>query len=97
MEFIVNKIDTDIRRKIEEQTKANKVHSGKKIGEKKDLKDERNSDGNEFENEHKEKKEKKYITIDGIRTEQKTMSVKAEKIEKIYEENSKGRVLDAKK
>ena len=44
MEFKLNKIDTDIRKKMQEEIKEDKVHSGKSINVKKDLKDEKNEE-----------------------------------------------------
>ena len=94
MEFKLNKIDTDIRKKMQEEIKEDKVHSGKSINVTKDLKDEKN----EYINleETKEDSEKRYITIDGVR-DNKNISIKVEKVEKITDENSKGRILDKKK
>lgn len=54
MEFILNKIDTDMRKKLQEEIEISKIHSGKKITGKKDLKDEKNS--NEREKNNKQKK-----------------------------------------
>ena len=95
MEFKLNKIDTDIRKKMQEEIKEDKVHSGKSINVTKDLKDEKN----EYINldETKEESEKRYITIDGVRNNSKNISVKVEKVEEINYENSKGRILDKKK
>jgi hypothetical protein len=95
LEFILNKIDTDMRKKLQEEIEISKIHSGKKITGKKDLKDEKNS--NEREKNNKQKKIMRYVTIDGVKYEHKSMSIKAEKIENTYEDNSKGRILDAKK
>lgn len=39
MEFKLNKIDTDIRKKIDEERKEIKVHSGKAINVNKELHD----------------------------------------------------------
>ncbi|GEA29298.1 MULTISPECIES: hypothetical protein [Clostridium] len=96
MEFKLNKIDTDIRKKMQEEIKEEKVHSGKNITIKKDVKDEKNEDVNtkDFDkNEH----EKRYITIDGVKLSNKNINIKVEKVEKINEENSKGRLLDTTK
>ena len=94
MEFKLNKIDTDIRKKIQEEIKEDKVHSGKSINIKKDIKDERHE---EIKNLDEEESEKRYLTIDGVKYNNKNISVKVEKIEKINNENSKGRILDKKK
>lgn len=97
MEFKLNKIDTDIRKKMQEEIKDDKVHSGKSINVKKDLKDEKNQSNNEKQNFAKEESGKRYITIDGIMQNEKNINVKAEKVEEINGENSKGRVLDTTK
>ena len=94
MEFKLNKIDTDIRKKMQEEIKEDKVHSGKSINIKKDIKDERHE---EIKNLDEEESEKRYITIDGVRYNNKNISVKVEKVEEINNENSKGRILDKKK
>jgi hypothetical protein len=94
LEFKLNKIDTDIRKKMQEEIKEDKVHSGKSISIKKDIKDERHE---EIKNLDEEESEKRYITIDGVKYNNKNISVKVEKIEEINNENSKGRILDKKK
>jgi len=94
LEFKLNKIDTDIRKKMQEEIKEDKVHSGKGISVKKDIKDERHEELKGFE---EEENEKRYITIDGVRHNNKNVSIKVEKVEKITDENSKGRILDKKK
>lgn len=94
MEFKLNKIDTDIRKKMQEDIKEDKVHSGKSISVKKDIKDERHEnikDSSEYENE------KRYITIDGMKYNNKNIDIKADKVEEINEETSKGRIIDTAK
>ena len=95
MEFKLNKIDTDIRKKMQDEIKEDKVHSGKGINVTKNLKGEKN----EYINldETKGESEKRYITIDGIMQNEKNINVKAEKLEEVNGENSKGRVLDTTK
>lgn len=94
MEFKLNKIDTDIRKKMQEEIKEDKVHSGKGINIKKDIKDERHEN---IQNLNDEEIKKRYITIDGVKENYKNIDIKAEKIEEINQENSKGRVLDTVK
>ncbi|MVX62358.1 hypothetical protein GKZ28_01410 [Clostridium chromiireducens] len=94
MEFKLNKIDTDIRKKLQEEIKDDKVHSGKGINIKKDIKDEKNENA---ENINEEKHEKRYITIDGIKYSNKNIDIQAEKLEKINKDNAKGRILDTTK
>jgi len=95
LEFKLNKIDTDIRKKMQEEIKEDKVHSSKGINVTKDLKDEKN----EYINleETKEESGKRYFTIDGVRDNSPNISIKVQKVEKITDENSKGRILDKKK
>ena len=97
MEFKLNKIDTDIRKKMQEERKDNKVHSGKAISVKRDLKEDKNT--NKRKGILEQGKEKKYMTIDGIKYDKEKIEVQVEvqKVENINEVNSKGRVLDAKK
>lgn len=94
MEFKLNKIDTDIRKKMQEEIKEEKVHSGKGINIKKDVKDEKSEYVKDLK---QEEHEKRYFTIDGTKDNHKNIDIKAEKIEEISEENSKGRILDTTK
>lgn len=97
MEFKLNKIDTDIRDKIYESTKADKIHGRE---EKEGIAKLKDYDEQKEKNNEKQKRrngEKKYITIDGIKCDSAKVNIEAEKIETINEENSKGRILDAKK
>lgn len=95
MEFILNKIDTDIRKRHQEQIKEGKVHNAKEVNVNRDPK-EKSENGND-EQHLNEKEQKKYITVDGIKHDGETVSIKVEKLENLDEENSRGRILDAKK
>ena len=95
MEFKLNKIDTDIRKKMQEERKSDKIHSGNSITVKRDLKDDKDTKDKKYELE--KRKEKKYLTIDGIKDEKEKVAIEVEKLENMDEENSKGRILDAKK
>ena len=97
MEFKLNKIDTDIRKKMQEEIKDNKVHSGKAINVKRDLKEDRDTNDKEYEHEYEQRKEKRYLTINGIKYDKEKVAIEVEKLENIDEENSKGRILDTKK
>lgn len=90
MEFRLNKIDTDLRRKLMEETKDGKVRKYEKVHEDPDVVRARK------EKQEKEEAEgqKRYITIDGIKYGDE-VSVKAE-----LEENGQvpqGIFLDTKK
>jgi len=95
MEFIINKIDTDVRQKLQEETKNDKVHSGKGITVNRDLKDKEREAY--LKVPPKDSKKKKYITIDGIKGIEEKIAVEVEKTENIDEANSRGRILDAEK
>lgn len=97
LEFKLNKIDTDIRNKIHESTKADKIHSTKEESGIAKLKDYDEQKEKNNKNEPRKNKSKKYITIDGIKQDNITVDVQVEKIVTINEEDSKGRILDAKK
>jgi hypothetical protein len=94
LEFKLNKIDTDIRIKMQEEIKEDKVHSGKAIDVKRDSKEQKNDD---FPDVKKNKSKEKYIIIDGVKDSEEQIMIEAEKIENIVDENSKGRILDSKK
>lgn len=96
VEFKLNKIDTDIRKKIDEERKESKVHSGKAINVNKELKD----DSKKYIIENKEEelpKKKRFIIIDGIKYNKNEFKVDVEKDEKLSIQNSIGRILDTKK
>lgn len=99
MEFKLNKIDTDIRRKMQEEFKEDKVHSSKSTTLKKDIVKEDIDKEKDQNSKYKEKNDtsKKFITIDGIKLNNKSIEIKAEKIEEINDKNTKGTILDAKK
>lgn len=98
MEFRLNKVDTDIRDKLKEEIKIDKIHGNNHISIKKDLKEDENKEKNHKETEDKDKKSpKKYIIIDGIKCNDQNLYVNVEKVEKLNEINSKGRFLDIEK
>ena len=94
MEFRLNKIDTDIRRKLAEETKDDKVHRKQKISI--DNKMKKPFVEHKTEDEQKEK-EKKFLTIEGIKYEKKIIEVKAEIVEGFQGQASKGNHIDTKK
>ena len=94
MEFKLNKIDTDIRKKMQEEIKEDKVHSSNDISVKKDIKEERHKPRKKL---NTDENEKRYFTIDGVKYDKKNININGEKIEEINEDNSKGRILDTRK
>lgn len=97
MEFKLNKIDTDIRKKMNEETKDDKVHSGKAVNVKKDLKEEKNKNTNEKLIFTEGEIDKRYITIEVVKNSHENIDINAEKVEEMNESNSKGRILDTVK
>lgn len=96
MEYKLNKIDTDIRKKMHEESKTDKVHANDKINIKKDLKEDDKNNGNTKNNENTNKRQR-YITIDGVKSLAEAFNVKAEKLDTLRIDNSSGRILDTKK
>ena len=97
MEFKLNKIDTDLRLKVQEQTSKDKIHYSKKINETKDAVEERKRSSKNFsDDKNKRNKQKKYFTVEGIKYGDE-VKVEVEKLEELNEYNSKGRTLDMRK
>lgn len=97
MEFRLNKIDTDIRKKMQEKIKSDKVHSNEKVSIKKDLKEDDNKNKNPNKKSDTNQLEKRFYTINGIKYEEEILEVEAEKEQFIDKENYKGIKLDVKK
>lgn len=98
MEFKLNKIDTDIRLKLQEETSDKKVHYSKNISPSKDTIQERRdfNKNSEKKKNAKVRNHKKFITIDGIKYGD-SIDIIVEKEQKINDENFKGQILDLKK
>ncbi|MDU6036804.1 MAG: hypothetical protein E6Y83_00545 [Clostridium butyricum] len=96
MEYRLNKIDTDIRKKMQEETKSDKIHANEKINIKKDLK-EYDKDNMMDKDSELKNKQKKYVTIDGMKSTTYQFNVEAERLDTMSIDNSIGRILDMKK
>ncbi|MCQ2022258.1 hypothetical protein [Clostridium butyricum] len=97
MEYKLNKIDTNIRVKLQQETSNDKIHYSKKINKTEDLIEERKKSSNNFSDNNKHKKHNKdKIVINGIKYNDK-LNVEAMKLEELTEYNAKGRTLDIKK
>lgn len=96
MNFLLNKIDTDIRRKIYEKTKDGKVHRKSDIIINKDSEKQKKKFFNEYIKEETKKRNEGKITVNATKIKRKTISLEVEK-----EENLKtldyGTFLDVKK
>ena len=95
MNPILNKIDNDIRRKIQEKTRDGKVHRKQKIEVNKDGEKEKKN----FEQYMKEEKssENKKIVVDAVKLEEGKISLNGEKEEPINNLGNFGSFLDVKK
>ena len=94
MNFLLNKIDTDIRRKLYEKTKDGKVHRKSSIN--KDSEKQKKKFFKEYVKEESMKKDKGKITIDVSKVQEPTISLRAEKEEDINL-LGRGTFLDVKK
>lgn len=94
MEYKLNKIDTEIRQKVNEASKAGKVHRNKEtLKVQKDKKDKKDKNQNKNkEQEEKNKGDAKKITVDGV----KKTEVEVDAF-KIKEDLKQGRFLDTKR
>lgn len=95
MNPILNKIDNDIRRKINEKTRDGKVHRKQKIEVNKDGEKDRKN----FEQyiEQEKSSEKKKIIVDAVKLEEGNISLNGEKEESLKNLGSFGTFLDVKK
>ncbi|MDB2153559.1 hypothetical protein [Clostridium butyricum] len=96
MEYRLNKIDTDIRKKINEEIKSDKIHANEKIDIKKDKK-EHDKENKDINNCEKAINQKRYISIDGMKSLADTFNVEVEKLDILSADNSSGKILDMKK
>ncbi|MBK1812937.1 hypothetical protein JHL18_20140 [Clostridium sp. YIM B02505] len=102
MEYKLNKIDTDLREKLKEQTRDGKVHAkdGIKIETHVDSYKYREPGKGKKKDKHKEEsfkefvKEQKLVTVDGYKAD--TVEVEVTK-EKDSKENYRGIFIDVKK
>ncbi len=96
MNFLLNKIDIDIRRKIYEQTKDGKIHRKSDIIINKDSEKQKKKFFNEYVKEEKGKKVKGKITVKATKIQKPTISLNGEKEENLNT-TSYGTFLDVKK
>lgn len=100
MEFRLNKIDTDLREKLQEETKAGKVHRKTNIKIENNGYREKNKDS-ENKNNHRgesfaEMVKKQKVTIDAVKGQ--TLEVQVEKEPSTCEDiNYRGVFIDTKK
>ncbi len=96
MNFLLNKIDTDIRRKLNEKTKDGKIHRKSDIIINKDSEKQKRKFFKEYVKEEAKKRDEGKITVNATKIERQAISLNGEK-----EENLKtlgyGTFLDVKK
>lgn len=101
MEFRLNKIDTDLRQKINDQTREGKVHTKNGILIQKHKYEERRGQKNRKRNPKEKFEIKKYIknkkiTIEAVKVEK--ISIKAEKEEALKNANEyRGVFIDSRR
>ncbi|MFU7516330.1 hypothetical protein [Clostridium sp. HCS.1] len=96
MNFLLNKIDTDMRKKVYEKTKDGKVHRKSDIIINKDSEKQKKKFFNEYVKEEKSKKVKGKITVKATKIQKPTISLNGEKEEDLNT-TSYGTFLDVKK
>lgn len=94
MEFKLNKIDTDIRAKMEEEIRADKVTKNNNISIKKELLKEKNQ---KVYIKKKLKGKQKFFQVECIKYANKELEIEGEKLQIIDVESEKGQRIDAKK
>lgn len=94
MEFRLNKIDTDLRQKINAITEEGKVHGAKNIAISKDVKEEKKNK-QEFKRYLAQQKNKDKLLVEAVKSE--NVQVDAYKEGSDSQDEAKGVFLDTKK
>ncbi len=100
MEFKLNKIDPEVRRRVKETTSANKVHNKRDIFVKSDSKDKEKNKQGSFDTElskYKQGKSKRKIIVQATRTEEVEVKAFKEEGQVLSKDDKKGTILDVKK
>lgn len=96
MNFLLNKIDTDLRKKVYEKTKDGKVHRKSSIAINKDSEKQKKKFFNEYVKEERKQMEQNKFTVDATKLEKPTISLNGEKDENLNAIGY-GTFLDVKK
>ncbi|NOW89434.1 hypothetical protein OD350_18650 [Clostridium beijerinckii] len=96
MEFRLNKIDTDIRKKMQEKIKTDKIHENEKISVRKDITEDKHKGKSSDKENDTKKAKKRFYTVDGIKYKG-VLEIEAQKEQFLDKENYKGIKLDVKK
>lgn len=99
MEFRLNKIDTDVRQRIEDQTKEGKVHSKKGISIQKDKKQRQGKNNDFYSKMEKNLKDKKNkIKVNAVKySDKNNIGIEATKEDKDETFLFRGSMIDTKK
>ncbi|MCR1950199.1 MULTISPECIES: hypothetical protein [unclassified Clostridium] len=96
MNFLLNKIDTDLRKKVYEKTKDGKVHRKSNISINKDSEKQKKKFFNEYVKKERKQMEQNKFTVDATKLEKSTISLHGEKEENLNAIGY-GTFLDVKK
>lgn len=100
MEFKLNKIDPEVRRRIKETTSSGKVHNKTGIFMNKDYKNKKNNSQGDFNselNKYKQGKNKKRILVQATKVENIEVKAFKEEGENLSKDDKMGTILDTKK
>ncbi|ADK14024.1 MULTISPECIES: hypothetical protein [Clostridium] len=100
MEFRLNKIDPEVRRRVKETTSAGKVHNKSGIFINKDYKGQKKNSQGDFKAEltkYKQGKSKKRIFVEASKVEEVQVKAFKEDKENISTNDERGNILDVKK
>jgi hypothetical protein len=99
MEFRLNKVDPEVRRRVKETTSANRIHNKREIFINNGSKDKSKNGSGSFSSQlgkYKQGKDKKKILVQAIKTEE--VEVKAFKEDAASESGyDRGSIIDVKK
>ncbi|OFI06505.1 hypothetical protein CLOACE_10050 [Clostridium acetireducens DSM 10703] len=95
MEFKLNKIDTEIRQRIQDVSKDGKIHRKAKIKIDKDNQKNKNSSGEKFSDLLEKNKSKQKIVVTAVKTETVKVDAFIEKDEK--KDVKSGTFIDTKR
>lgn len=94
MEYRINKIDTDLRQRINDITKEGKVHGTKSISINKDAQEQKKKN-KEFKKYLSQQRNKDKLLVEAVKSE--NVEVEAYKEGSDAEDSAKGVFLDTKK
>ena len=100
MEFRLNKVDPEVRRRVKETTSAGKVHNKSGIFINKDYKGKEKNNQGDFNSEltkYKQGKNKKRIFVEASKVEKVEVKAFKEEKENLSKDDERGNILDVKK